>query len=68
MSNNIYLDKNMPTQERVNNLISLMTLEEKIGQYFLAHKNEDEQWLRKVKPGAIINAIKKNVLIIYKKY
>lgn len=35
----LYLDKNVPIEERIDNLLSYMTLEEKVGQMALVEKN-----------------------------
>ena len=37
--NPLYLDKNLSAEDRINNLLSYMTLEEKVGQMALVEKN-----------------------------
>jgi beta-glucosidase len=43
LSTALYLDKNQPTEKRVEDLLSYMTLEEKIGQMTLVERNSLEE-------------------------
>lgn len=61
--NSSYLDKNLPVNERVENLLGLMTLEEKIGQMMQlpAVADDYEKYIEDYKVGSYLHALREKI-------